>query len=75
MLVAGLTEMHLGVHHAGQDMQAPCLEHLGGLGAGQGPDGGDASGGHADIGGGDSIGGGDGAAADQQIKCFAHPGS
>ena len=49
MGLARLAEMHLGVHHAGQDVQALAVDHLGGGGLSQSADRGDAAIGDADI--------------------------
>ena len=70
--VAGLAEMHLGVHHPRQDMQALGLEHLRGLGAGKRADGGNAPADNPDVGGGNAVGGGNSPAADQEIETFLH---
>ena len=47
--LARLAEMHLGVHHAGQDVQALAVDHLAGRGLSQPADRGDAAIGDADI--------------------------
>ena len=46
---AGLAKMHLGVHHAGQDVQALAVDHLGGRGLAERADFGDAAVPEADI--------------------------
>ena len=68
--VAGLAEMDLGVHDAGQDMQALGLEHLRRLGVGKAADGGDAAADNPDIGGGNAIGGGDHARRGSEDRNF-----
>ena len=45
----GLAEMHLGVDHAGQDVQALAVDHLAGGGLRQRADRGDPAVGDADI--------------------------
>ncbi len=76
VLIAGLAEMDLGVDHAGQDVEPPGVEDLGGLGVRERADGGNAPADDADIALGDAIGGGDRAAADQEVEtlgiCLAH---
>ena len=70
--VARLAEVHLGVHHPGQNMQAPGLEHLCGPGVREGTDGGNAPGYDPHVGRGNAIGGGNRSAPDQQIETFHH---
>jgi len=70
--IARLAEMHLGVHHPGQHMQALGIKHLRRLGVREGPDGFDAPGNDPDIGRGNAIGGGNRTAPDQQIETFLH---
>ena len=64
--------MHLGVHHTGQHVQPLGVEHLGGLGAAQRTDGGNAPADDPHIRKGNAIGGGHGAVPDQQIETFSH---
>ena len=71
----GSRKWHLGVDHAGQDMQAPGLEGLGRLGARKRPDGGDAPANDPDIAGGNAGGGGDDSAADQEVEARELSGS
>ena len=46
---ARLAKMHLGVHHAGQDVQALAVDHLGGRGLAERADFGDAAADEADV--------------------------
>ncbi len=46
---ARLAKMHLRIHHAGQDVQAPAVDHLGGRRLSQAADPGDAAVSDADI--------------------------
>jgi hypothetical protein len=45
----GLAEMHLGIHHAGQDVQALAVDRLGGGSLSEPADGGDPAVGNADV--------------------------
>ena len=49
MRLAGLAEMHLRVHHAGQDVQALAVDRLAGLSLSEPADRGDPAIGNADV--------------------------
>ena len=70
--IAGFAEMHLGVHHAGQHMQALGIEQLGRFGGAKRPDGGDTPVNDPHVGRGNAVGGGNCSAPDQQIETFLH---
>ena len=67
VFIAGLAEMHLGIDHARQHVEASRLEN-GGRFRGQVSDGGDAATADAHIGFADSVWAGDRSAADEQVE-------
>ena len=69
---AGLAEMHLGIDHAGQHVQAAAVDHLRGRGLRQVADGGDAAAGDGEIAHALPVVVDDGAAPEQEIAAYGH---
>ncbi|MHC2640217.1 hypothetical protein ACVJGB_003085 [Bradyrhizobium liaoningense] len=72
VLQPGLAEMHLRVHHAGQDVQALAVDHLRGAALRQRPQLGDATARDADVANGLAVLVDHGAALEDHIETLAH---
>ena len=72
---AGLAEMHLGIHHAGQQVQAAAVDHLAGGGTCEIADRRKTVGANADIAQGHAVMVDHGAALEDQVVGFGHSGA
>ena len=72
LLQPGLAEMHLRVHHAGQDVQALAVDHLRGGSLGQRADLGNAAVDDADIAGSLAVLVDDSAALEDHVETLGH---